>query len=231
MPDSGSGHTLPMRIVGVVGDVRQAGPAEPAPAMLYIPLAQMPPTMWDIVRGFQPLSYAVQVRPGSLGQVQRDLQQVVERVAPQQPIGDIKTMEQVVASTTDPQKLNLLLVGVFSALALLLAAVGLYAVTAVTVAARTGEFGVRAAMGATPRRLARQVLSECARQVALGLGIGLLAALAMSRLVQHFLFGVGTADPLALTAVVTVLALAALLASLVPALRAGRVSPMQAMRA
>jgi predicted permease len=231
MPDSGSGHTLPMRIVGVVGDVRQAGPAEPAPAMLYIPLAQMPPTMWDIVRGFQPLSYAVQVRPGSLGQVQRDLQQVVERVAPQQPIGDIKTMEQVVASTTDPQKLNLLLVGVFSALALLLAAVGLYAVTAVTVAARTGEFGVRAAMGATPRRLARQVLGECARQVALGLGIGLLAALAMSRLVQHFLFGVGTADPLALTAVVAVLALAALLASLVPALRAGCVSPMQAMRA
>jgi len=231
MPDSGSGHSLPMRIVGVVGDVRQDGPAEPAPGVFYVPLAQMPPKMWEIVRGFQPLSYAVQVRAGSMGQVQRDLSSVVERVAPGQPIGDVKTMAQVVATTTEPQKLNLLLVGIFSALALLLAAVGLYAVTAVTVAARTGEFGVRAAMGATPRRLARQVLVECARQVALGLGIGLLAALALSRLVQHFLFGVGAADPLALSSVVIVLALAALLASLVPALRAGRVSPMQALRA
>ncbi len=230
MPDSGGGHALPMRIVGVVGDVRQAGPAEPSPSVLYIPLAQMPPRIWELVRGFQPLSYAVQVRPGSLGQVQRDLPRVVERVAPQQPIGDIKTMEQVVATTTDPQKLNLLLVGIFAALALLLAAVGLYAVTAVTVAARTGEFGVRAAMGATPRRLARQVLGECARQVLLGLGIGLVAALSLSRLVQHFLFGVGAADPLALAAVVIVLALAAVLASLVPALRAARVSPMQALR-
>lgn len=231
LPDDGSNHARPMRVVGVVGDVRQGGPAEPAPGVLYIPLAQMPPSMWEIVRSFQPLNYAVRVQPGSLGQVQHDLPRLVERVAPGQPIGDIQTMEQVVASTTNGQKLNLLLVGVFAALALVLASVGLYAVTAVTVAARGSEFGIRAAMGAAPARLARQVLGECARQVALGLGIGLLAALALSRLVQHFLFGVGAADPLAIGAVLVVLALAAVLASLMPALRAGRVSPMQALRA
>lgn len=231
LPDDGSNHARPMRVVGVVGDVRQGGPAEPAPGVLYIPLAQMPPSMWEIVRSFQPLNYAVRVQPGSLGQVQHDLPRLVERVAPGQPIGDIQTMEQVVASTTNGQKLNLLLVGVFAALALVLASVGLYAVTAVTVAARGSEFGIRAAMGAAPARLARQVLGECARQVALGLGIGLVAALSLARLVQHFLFGVGAADPLAIGAVLVVLALAAVLASLMPALRAARVSPMQALRA
>lgn len=220
----------PMRVIGVVGDVRQDGPAEPAPGVLYLPLAQMSPRMWDLVRSFIPLSYAVQVRPGSLGQVQHALQRVVEQVAPGQPIGDLKTMKQVVASTTNDQKLNLLLVGVFAGLALVLASVGLYAVTAVTVAARGSEFGVRAAMGASPSRLARQVLSECGRQVLLGLGIGLVAALSLARLVQHFLFGVGSADPLAIGAVLVVLALAATLASLMPALRAARVSPMQALR-
>ncbi|WP_250623287.1 ADOP family duplicated permease [Pinirhizobacter soli] len=231
LSNEGSGKQVPMRVVGVVGDVRQDGPGEPAPGVLYLPFAQVPPATWVIIRGFMPLRYAVQAQPGSVGQLQRDLQKVVEQVAPQQPIGDVQSMEQVVASTTDPQKLNLLLVGIFSALALLLAAVGLYAVTAVTVAARTADFGVRAAMGATPQRLAWQVLGQSARQVALGLGIGLLAALALSRLVQHFLFGVGPADPLALAAVVIVLALAAVLASLVPALRASRVSPMEALRA
>jgi putative ABC transport system permease protein len=231
LPDDGHGRPFPMRIVGVVGDVRQAGPAEPAPGVLYVPLEQMPASMWNVVRGSQPLSYAVSVRPGHLGQIQHDLQRIVERVAPGQPIGDIKPLEQVVASTTSRQKLNLLLVGVFAGLALLLAAVGLYAVTAVTVASRTAEFGVRAAMGASPGRLARQVLGECARQVALGLCIGLVAALSLSRLVQHFLYGVGAADPLAIGVVLVVLALAAALASLVPALRAARVPPMQALRA
>ena len=231
LSNDGGDKERPMRVVGVVGDVRQDGPGEPAPGVVYLPLAQIPPPTWMIIRGFMPLSYAVQAQPGSVGQLRRDLQKVVEQVAPQQPIGDVQSMEHVVASTTDPQKLNLLLVGIFSALALLLAAVGLYAVTAVTVAARTADFGVRAAMGATPQRLAWQVLGQSARQVALGLGIGLLAALALSRLVQHFLFGVGPADPLALAAVVVVLAMAAALASLVPALRASRVSPMQALRA
>ncbi len=221
----------PMRVIGVVGDVRQDGPAQAAPGVLYLPMAQMPPPIWELVRDFIPLSYAVRVQPGSTGQIQRDLPRLVESVAPGQPIGDIQTMEQVVASTTSQQKLNLLLVGVFAALALVLASVGLYAVTAVTVAARSSEFGIRAAMGAAPARLALQVLGECTRQVLLGLGIGLVAALSLARLVQRFLFGVGASDPLAITVVLVALALAAVLASLVPALRAARVSPMQALQA
>ncbi len=231
LADDGSSHPRPMRVVGVVGDVRQQGPSEPVPGVLYLPMAQMPDSTWAIIRGFMPLRYAVRVRPGSLAPLQRDLPRAVEAIASGQPIGDIATMEQVVADTTSQQKLNLLLVGVFSALALVLAAVGLYAVAAVTVAARRGEFGLRGAMGASPRQLALLVLRECARQVALGLGIGLAAALLLSRLLQSFLYGVGADDPLAIAVMLVVLALSAAVASLVPALRAARVPPMEALRA
>lgn len=225
-----SGGNRPMRIVGVVGDVRQGGPAEPAPGVLYLPLQQLPQGMWSWIHTFTPLSYAVHVHPGGETALQRILPRLVDSVAPGQPIGDIQPMEQVVARTTSQQKLNLLLVGVFATLALVLAAVGLYAVTAVTVAARRAEFGIRAAMGASPGRLLRQVLMESVLQVGLGLAIGLALALAGSRVLQGFLFGVSAGDPLAIALVLVVLGSTGVLAALVPALRAARVPPIQALR-
>ena len=160
----------------------------------------------------------------------RQLPELLRQLAPGQPIAQVQTMQAVVAATTGEQRLNLVLVGVFSGLALLLAAVGLYAVMAVAVAARRHEFGVRAALGAPPLRLLRQILAEAGIQVGLGLLIGLGAALALSRLLQRFLFGIGVADPLAIGVVVVVLALAGALAALLPAIRAARVPPMQALR-
>ncbi|MFT4197565.1 MAG: ADOP family duplicated permease, partial [Pseudoxanthomonas sp.] len=197
---------LPVRVIGVVGDVRQLGPTEAPPPVFYAALDQISPEMWGLLRDFIPLSYAVQVQPGNEGALMQRLPELVRQVSPGQPIADVQTMQAVVASTTRDQKLNLLLVGVSSALALLLAAVGLYAVMAVAVAARRHEFGVRAALGAAPARLLRQVLGEGARQLVLGLAIGLAAALALSRLLQRFLFGVEAADPLAIAVVVAVLA-------------------------
>ncbi|MFT4247284.1 MAG: ADOP family duplicated permease [Pseudomonas sp.] len=228
--DESGNRKLALRVVGVVGDVRQFGPAEAAPPVLYVALPQVSPELWAALREFLPLQYAVRVRPGAEATVMQSLPELVRQVSPGQPITDIQTMQAVVASTTRDQRLNLLLVGVFSALALLLAAVGLYAVMAVAVAARRHEFGVRAALGAPPARLLRQVLGEGARQLALGLAIGLAIALALSRLLQRFLFGVGATDPVSIAVVVAVLALAGLLACLVPALRAARVPPMQALR-
>ena len=125
---------------------------------------------------------------------------------------------------------NLLLVTLSAGLALLLASVGLYAVMAVAVGARLHEFGVRAALGASRARLLRQVLGEAGRQIGLGLIIGLAIAMASSRLLQSFLFGIGVADPLAIAVVVLSLAAAGVLASLLPAIRASRVQPMQALR-
>lgn len=224
------GPNIDMRVVGVVGDVRQFGPGEPSPPILYAPLAQIPPPIWSLLREFGPLSYAVRLRAGALGADEKGLRQAIQHVAPQQPISNLQSMEAIVASTTSQQRLNLLLVGLFAGLALLLASVGLYAVMAVAVAARRHEFGVRAALGASQSRLLRQVLTEAGWQIGLGLAIGLAVAMALSRLLQSFLFGISVADPPAIVAVLSVLAVAGLLASALPARRAAQVQPMEALR-
>ncbi|MFC3655516.1 FtsX-like permease family protein [Xanthomonas hyacinthi] len=231
LDDDGGNNRVPMRVVGVVGDVRQDGPGVAAAAMVYQPLAQMSEPMWQILRSFGPLTYGVRLHAGALGADERALRAAIGEVAPQQPIADLQSMNALVATTTGEQKLNLLLVGLFAALALLLAAVGLYAVMAVAVAARQHEFGVRAALGAPPARLRRQVLREAGLQIGIGLLLGLGVAMALSRLLQRFLFEVRVADPLAIGAVLLVLAAAGLLAALAPAQRAARVPPMQALRA
>jgi len=224
------GRDIAMRVVGVVGDVRQFGPSKPAPPTVYAPLAQIPPSTWTLLREFGPLSYALRLRGQDLGAGEGALRKALQEVAPQQPIANLQSMRVVVASTTSQQRLNLLMVGLFAGLALLLASVGLYSVMAVAVAARRHEFGVRAALGASRSRLLWQVLRESGWQVGIGLAIGLAIAMAVSRLLQSFLFGVDAADPAGITAVLFVLTLSGLIASLVPALRAARVEPMQALR-
>lgn len=221
--------TPPMRVVGVLGDHRQHGPTRPAPPIVYTPLAQMEEGLWGMVRQFVPLSYMVRLHPGAdLHEPQ--VREAVASAAPMQPIAGFQTMDALVATVTGRQRLELMLVGLFSGLALVLACVGLYAVAAVAVEARRHEFGVRAALGAPPDRLFRQVLGEGMRQVALGLAIGLGLALAMSRVLQSMLHDMGVADPLAIGAVLVVLGAAGALASVGPALRAARVPPMQALR-
>jgi len=226
----GEGLRIPIRVVGVVGDVRQFGPAQPAPPVLYVPLKQTPAPLWAMLREFGPLSFAVRLGSDATGAVEGRLRQAVAAVDPEQPIANVQSMRTVVASTTAVQRMSLLVVGVFSALALLLAAVGLYAVMAVAVTARRHEFGVYAALGAPPMRLLRQVLLESTKQVALGLLIGLAAALALAQVLHGFLFGISTADPTALALTLLTLAAAGLIASLVPALRAARVEPAQVLR-
>ncbi|KLJ02969.1 ADOP family duplicated permease [Luteimonas sp. FCS-9] len=229
MPFYDGPQSRAMRVVGVVGDVRHAGPAEPAAPVMYTPMAQLPDAIWQIIRGFGGLTYSMRMHGGTAVD-EAALQRAIAEVAPGQPISNLRAMTTVVASTTGQQALNLQLVGLFAALALLLASVGLYAVMATSVAARRHEFGVRAALGAPPARLLRQVLLESARQIGMGLAIGLTLALSGSRVLQGFLFGVEPADPLAVGLVLGVLALTAVAAAWVPAVRAARVSPMQALR-
>ncbi|QCW27685.1 FtsX-like permease family protein [Lysobacter enzymogenes] len=228
-PDRGE-RTVAMRIVGVVGDVRQYGPGEAPPPVVYVPLAQISDEVWTTLRDFAPLNYALRVA-GAPQTYEPQLRAAMAEIDADQPIANVRGMDAVVAGTTDQQRLALLLVGVFAAIALLLASIGLYAVTSVVVGARQHEFGVRAALGAQPASLLRLVLKDAALQVGLGLLIGLIAALALSRLIQGFLYGVSAADPLAIAAVLAALASAGLLASIAPALRASRVHPMQVLRA
>ena len=236
--DDPIGHTVKMpvgekeltlRIVGIVGDVRQFGPAEMAPPIVYTALDQAPEAVWSALREFGPLSFAVRLHQG-MGLDDGTLRDAVEEVAPGQPISNVRTLDAVVALTTDAQRLNLMLVGLFAGLALLLASVGLYAVMSVGVAAHRHDYGVRAALGATRQRLLLTVLASASVQVGLGLAIGLAVAMAVSRLLASFLFGVKAFDPLAISSVMLVLGVSGLLASLPPAWRAARVKPMQALR-
>jgi len=142
-------------------------------------------------------------------------------------------MQDVVASTTAPLRLNLMLVGIFAVLALLLAGVGLYAVMSVAVAAREHEFGVRTALGATPGALLRLVLREGLMQTGIGLMLGMALALTLSIAMSSVVEALGSTrvvDPPSIIGACVVLAIAGLLACALPALRAARVPPMRALR-
>lgn len=228
---------VPTRIVGVVADTFQRGPLQPKQPMLYMPLAQMPTQTMDIFLSLEPLRFALRGH-GNPADWRAGVEQAMAEIAPGQPIARLQPMHAIVRQTTADARLSMLLIGLFASLSLLLAVAGMYAVMAVAVAAREREFGVRMALGASPLRLTRLVLRGGLTQIAIGLLIGIAMALSATRLLTSLstalsmssMGRIGTFDPLALVGVCAVLALSGLLACLLPALRAGRVHPMSALR-
>ncbi len=219
------------RIVGVVADTHQYGPLGEQPDVLYLPLAQVPDDVLRVFRSFEPLRFALKVH-GNPDDYRVAVGNAVSEVAPNQPIANLQSMQRIVHDTTAGMRLNLLLVGLFAMLALLLAVAGLYAVMAVAVAAREREFGVRLALGSSPTRLTKLVLRGGLLQIAVGLILGVVLALTLSKVLSALLQDVARSafDPVALFGVCVVLATAGLLACLLPAVRAGRVQPMRALR-
>jgi ABC-type antimicrobial peptide transport system permease subunit len=147
------------------------------------------------------------------------------------PAYQVQTFEQVVASSLWRQRLQGNVLGIFAVMALVLASLGVYGVISHGVAQRTRELGVRIALGASRREVASLILSQGSRLASIGVTIGLIAAFALRGVVKQLLYGVQPADPLTFTVVPIVLVGVALLASLIPALRATRVDPAVAMRA
>jgi len=228
--DDGDNLPMPlMRIVGVAGDVRQFGPQEDAPAIVYAPLAQVPDGLLNLLRRFVPLNAAVRV-DGTAATYFERLHALLREVDARQGVAGLRLFERDVADATAAQRMNAALVGVFAGLAILLAGVGLYSVTAVAVAARRREFGVRAALGAQPSRLLRGVVWRGIGDVGIGLAIGLVLAVVAARLLDRFLFGVGASDPLALAATTVVLLGAGFAATALPGWRAARAQPIEALR-
>jgi putative ABC transport system permease protein len=210
-------------IVGVVRDVRQSGLAQDVRAEIYFP----PRPQWA---GNLRTSSLV-VRASSAADQRAALRAAVEAVDPEQPLYDVKTMAEVVAGSLADRRLNVTLVGSFAAVALLLAALGVYGVISYTVAQGTREIGIRMSLGAQRRDVFRLVVGQGALLAGVGMAAGVLGALALTRLMDGLLFGVGARDPVTFAVAPVVLLAVALLACAMPALRATRVEPTVALRA
>jgi len=217
-PGVGNRH---FTIVGVVGTVKNGDLGEDiTQETYYLDYGQMPTdTVALILRTAGP--------PGALAE---PLRAAVHEVDPDQPLFDVMTLDQRVQLSLAGRRVPMQLIGAFAALALVLAAIGVYGVLAFAVAQRTGEFGVRMAIGADTGRIRRQVLGDGARLAGLGLGLGVLGAFARGFVLRNQLFGVGAIDVPSLAIVVVVLALTALAACWLPARRAARSAPLDALR-
>ncbi len=212
-----------VRIVGVVRDVKTAGLNVPPPDEIYYPLTQRGPPFCTLVGQAQPGLAAAAVIPL--------LRRALAELDPALALANAQTMDALLTQSVGVQRLTLALLLVFAAIAALLAVVGVYSVMAYAVAQRTGEIGIRMALGATPAHIRQLVLRAGSAQVALGLALGLGGAFAASRLLEQALYEVKPFDPLVFAAVATAFAAVAALACLIPARRATRVDPVVALRA
>jgi putative ABC transport system permease protein len=188
---------------------------------MYTPLAQTARRAVTLVArttASDPLGLVPTIR-GELAAIDRD-----------QPIYNVRTMEQVMANSVARQRFNMLLVAVFASLGLVLASVGIYGVMSYSVTQRTHEIGIRMALGAQSRDILKLVVGQGLVLVLLGVGIGLLAAFVLTRLMSSLLFGVTATDPITFAGVSLFLGTVALAACFIPARKATRVDPMIALR-
>jgi putative ABC transport system permease protein len=216
-------------VVGVVGDVKLDGLDQTRPsATLYFPLDQISASANGGWTSF-PMTLVVRSRIDSAGGAPA-IANVVHSVDPEMPLRDISTMDEFVANSLNPQRFNMLLLGAFAGLALLLAAVGIYSVLSYSVKRSVREIGIRIALGAQLRDVLRTVVIEGMKPTLIGIGIGVAGALALGRVLASLVFEVTPTDPVTFLEVTMLLVAIALLASLIPAYRATKVDPLVALR-
>ncbi|HYP29748.1 MAG TPA: ABC transporter permease [Blastocatellia bacterium] len=217
-PDS----PVPWRtIIGVVKDVRQFElNANPKLQMYYcyVQPAFFVPSYLVVRTDVEPASLAAAVR-GAVWEIDKD-----------QPVSNIRTMKEVLSESIARQRFSMLLLGIFAAVALVLAAVGIYGVMSYSAAQRTREIGIRMALGAQSRDVLRLAIGQGMKMALVGVAVGLTGAFALTRLIESLLFGVSTTDPATFALVTFLLIAAALLACYIPARRATRVDPLVALR-
>src|SRR6185312_6735844 len=218
-------------IVGVVGHVKQFGldadPKSAIEAQFFYPFMQLPEKLMPLVAN----AVAVVLRTqGDPTQVVGPVRAAVAEIDPREVIYNVETMDEVVSNSFAARRLTMMLLGVFAALALALACVGIYGVTSYLVGQRTHEIGVRLALGAQRQQIFQLVVSQGAKMALAGAAIGILATLSLTRLMSNQLFGVSAHDPLTLAGVALLLILVAIAACYLPARRAMHVDPMVALR-
>jgi predicted permease len=218
-------------IVGVVGHVKQWGldndDTAPVQAQCYFPLSQIPDELSSFMaHGVEGMLLANTSALGNLSPVSR----AVESINSQIVVYDVQTMSEIIAASLAEQRFSMTLLGIFAALATLLSCVGIYGVISYIAGQRTHEIGVRMALGATRIAVFRLMISQAGKMALIGVGIGLVAAFGLTRLMASLLFGVSARDPLTFVGVASLLIVISLVACLIPARRATCVDPMVALR-
>jgi len=209
-----------MEIVGVVGDVKHFGLDSQSKAEIYVPFFNDPwPFMTVVVKSTSDFASLSNTMRNEVWAVDKDL-----------PVPEIKTMDQLLSGSVSRRRFNMLLLGVFAAVALVLASVGIYGVMSYSVAQRTREIGIRMALGAKQSDVLRLVVGQGMTLVLIGVGVGLAGAFALTRVLASLLFEVGSTDPATFVTISVLLTAVALGACLVPARRATKVDPMVALR-
>jgi putative ABC transport system permease protein len=214
------GDPLMREIVGVVADVKNRNLNSAVEPAYFVPQAQVP---------FNQMTLVVRTTNDPRGLI-TSAQREVTAMDKELPVFSIKTMDDYIAASIAAPRFNTTLLAIFAAVALVLTIVGLYGVMSYSVAQRTNEIGIRMALGAQTHDVLRLIVAQGFKLILLGLAIGLVGAFAVTRVISSLLFGVTTKDPLTFAAVAVLLASVALLACYIPARRAARVDPMEALR-
>jgi putative ABC transport system permease protein len=214
-------------IVGIVGDVKHTGLDAATNAEMYYHYLQIPPELMGFVEGTMTLVLRTQGEPNSMVSAVRG---EVQRLDADLAVFNVKTMQDLVGGSLAQPRFRTLLLGVFAVVALILAATGLYGVIAYAVTQRTNELGVRMALGAQNSDVLKMVVGEGAQLAAIGIGVGLVVAVPLMRIISRLLFGVNAYDPLTFLGTCCVILLVALAASYLPALKAIKVDPLVALR-
>ena len=209
-----------MEVVGVVSDTRNGTMEDEPGSELFVPYLQQPSfAMTYVVRtGLNPDSFA-----GALRKAVQDVDQ-------NQPVFDVRTMDEVIANQLAPRKFRTMLLGLFALLALVLVAVGIFGVISYSVAQRTHEIGIRMALGAQREDVSRMVVAQGFKLTLIGVAVGIAGALALTRMLSSLLYSVKPTDPVTFIGVTLILTAVALLASYIPARRATKVNPIIALR-
>ncbi len=219
----------PRQIVGIVGNVRETGLGDTEVEVMYLPQSQVPQGLTTLANSVIPLSWAVRTTPDPMS-LRAAIEREFHAVDGLMPVTHTRLMQQVIAESVARDQFTMLLLTIFAAVALLLAAIGVYGLMSYSVEQRTQEIGIRLALGAGPPDLLRLVLAQGLKLAGIGILLGLAIAYGLTRLIASLLYGVKASDPLTFAAVGAILALIAAAATYLPARRASGLGPMEALR-
>jgi predicted permease len=216
-----------LTIAGIIGDLRQSGPDQPVEPAIYMPLRQMEPDVTSVLGRSMRLVVRTRTEPPALiGSLRKE----IAALDPELPLFEVRAMNDVIRAAVAPRRFSMLLVGLFAGLALILACVGIYGVMAFTVRQRTQEIGIRMALGAGRGEVLRMTLWQGMRLVVMGMVIGTVSALVLTRVMTTLLYQTKPNDPVVFVIVPVTLAVVALVACWMPARRAAKIDPLLALR-